>query len=277
MIMKSVIASLVAVAGIAVAASADVNTRIDMLVSSDGSAFSPEITVAPGSHVQVLVSVTYTGTAAPIGLGSFVFQPTVSNYVAGSSADGYVNGGAGSNTSTPVGTISDSAGQYGRISPWARTALGTSQAISNFNNNSVGQPAGSWLRIAQRQVTAWFGGAGNTSGGSGVPIAQLSNVGRTTADPAFVGSLTDVHVFRFGFTVSAGALLDMVVDAPLEGFGNRDSTTGNREVYWFDNMNENTGSIRGTAVVVPGIVHVPTPASLALLGLGGLAMGRRRR
>src|SRR5262249_31619731 len=157
--------SLVAVAGIAVAASADVNTRIDMLVSADGTNFSPEITVNPGDSVQVLVSVTYTGTASPLGLASFVFQPTVSNFDA--VPFGYQNNGAGSNPTPPLGTIGDVAGSYGRISPWARTAMTTSTAITNFNNNSIGQPAGQWLRIAQRQVTAWIGGAGNTSGGSG--------------------------------------------------------------------------------------------------------------
>jgi len=273
--MKSVIASLVAVAGMSVAANAVVNTSVEMLVSTDGTNFSHEVNAAIGDTVQVLVSVSYTGAAAPLGLASFVFQPTVSNFVG--TPLGYVNGGAGSNTSSPVGTAPDSAGNYGRISPWARTALGTAQAISNFNNNSVGQPAGSWLRIAQHQVTAWIGGAGNTSGGSGVPIAQLANVGRTASDPAFNPSTQNIHVFRFGFTVGAGATADMIVDAPLAGFGNRDSTTGDREVYWWADLNESTGSIRGTAAVVPGIVRVPSPASIALLGLGGLAIGRRRR
>jgi uncharacterized protein (TIGR03382 family) len=276
MIMKSVIASLVAVAGIAVAANADVNTRIDMLVSADGTNFAPEVTVAPGAVVQVLVSVSYTGTASPLGLASFVFQPTVSNFGAGAGL-AFANGGAGSNTSTPLGVIADSSGNYGRISPWGRTAMTTSTAITNFNNNSVGQPAGSFLRIAQRQVTAWIGGPGNTTGGSGVNIAQLANVGRTASDPAFNPALQSVHVFRFGFTVDAAATLDMSVDAPAGGFGNRNSTTGDREIYWWADLNEASGSIRGTALVIPGTVHVPSPASLALLGLGGLAIGRRRR
>jgi uncharacterized protein (TIGR03382 family) len=275
MIMKSVIASLVAVAGIAVAANADINTRVDMLVSSDGTNFSPEITVAPGATVQVLVSVSYTGTAAPLGLASMVFQPTVSNFSA--TALGFVNGGAGSNTSSPSGVISDSSGNYGRISPWGRTAMTTATAITAFDNTSVGQPAGNWLRIAQRQVTSWIGGAGNTTGGSGVNIAQLANVGRTASDPAFNPSTQNVHVFRFGFTVDAGALDDMIVDAPAAGFGNRDSTTGERQVYWWADLTESSGSIRGGADVHTATVHIPSPASLALLGLGGLAIGRRRR
>jgi len=272
--MKSVIASLVAVAGMSVAANAVVNSSVEMLVSSDGVNFGHEVTVSPGATVQVLVSVSYTGTDAPIGLGSFVFQPTVSNFVGTPLA--FNNGGFGSNTSTPPGVVADSAGNYGRLTPWGRTNLGSAQAIHSFTT-SGGQPAGSWLRIAQTQNSNWFGGAGNTSGGSGVPIAQLANVGRTTADPAFNPALTNVHVFRFGFTVGAGATLDMTVDAPAAGFGNLNAANGDREVYWFANPNENTGSVRGTALVTPGIVHIPSPASIALLGLGGLAIGRRRR
>jgi hypothetical protein len=279
MIMKSVIASLVAVAGIAVAANADVNTRIDMLVSRDGTNFGSEVFANPGDTIQVLVSVSYTGTASPLGLASFVMQPTVQNFNPTDTALGFVNGGAGSNTSSPLGTISDSAGSYGRISPWARTAMTTSTAITNFNNNSGGQPAGGWLRIAQRQVTNWIGGAGNTSGGSGVNLAQLANVGRTASDPAFNPSIQNVHVFRFGFTLDSSTVRpDLIVDAPAAGFGNRDSTTGERQVFWWADLNEASGSIRGAAAVIPGVVHVvPSPASLALLGLGGLAIGRRRR
>jgi hypothetical protein len=171
--------------------------------------------------------------------------------------------------------ISDSAGQYGRISPWGRTAMTTATAITNFDNNSVGQPAGSWLRIAQRQVTAWIGGVGNTSGGSGVNIAQLANVGRTSSDPAFNSQLTNIHVFRFGFTLDAGGL-DQIIDLPAAGFGNRNSTTGEREVYWFADMNEASGSIRGAALVVPGVIHIPGPGGATLLGLGALARRRRR-
>jgi hypothetical protein len=49
-------------------------------------------------------------------------------------------------------------------------------------------------------------------------------------------------------------------------------------VYWWASLSESTGSIRGTALVeTASISVVPTPASLALLGLGGLVIARRRR
>jgi MYXO-CTERM domain-containing protein len=273
--MNRTIAALVAVVGACGAAGAEMNTRIDVLVSRDGVNFAPTIFALPGETLQVLISVSYIGTASPLGLASMVFQPTVSDFAA--SALGFVNGGAGSNTSTPSGVISDSAGSYGRISPWGRTAMTTSTAITNFDDNSVGQPAGTWLRIAQRQVTAWIGGPGNTSGGSGVNIAQLSNVGRTASDPAFNPQLTNIHVFRFGITVDPFTTLgDMTIDLPLNGFGNRNSTTGEREIYWWGDMNEASGSIRGTAIVFPAHTS-PSPGPLWALGVAGLAGTRRRR
>jgi hypothetical protein len=287
--MKSVIASLVAVAGLSVAALAEVNTRMEMLVSVDGGPLSSSVDILAGSgnhNVEVVVSMSYIGSGAPVGLASVVFQPTVSNFGGSSGADvalAYANGGAGSNVSAPSGVVSDSPGQYGRISPWGRTALSTATAITNHlhTGGSGGAPAGNWLRIAQRQVTGWIGGTGNTTGGSGVNIAQLADVGRTASDPAFNPSLSNVHVFRFGMTVNANSgERVLTVDAPLAGFGNFTSTTGERQVYWFANMNESSGSVRGTATVAQGfinIIPVPTPATMALLGLGGLCVARRRR
>jgi len=281
--MKSVIASLVAVAGMSVAAVADVNTRMDVLVSLDGINWAPTVNASAGTTVQVLVRASYIGSAQPLGFASAVFQPTVSNWTAGDTALAYAGGGFGSNTTnpanmTPAGPAG--AGQYGRISPMGRTSLTSSQAITNFvhSGGSGGAPAGTWLRIAQKQVTGWIGGAGNTTGGSGVPVAQLNDVGRVAADPAFLSSLQNVELFRFGVTIGAVAgRTQLDVDLPIAGFGNRNSTTGEREIYWFASMVESSGTVRGTAIVNGGTIILPAPASMALLGLGGLCVARRRR
>jgi uncharacterized protein (TIGR03382 family) len=283
--MKSVIASLVAVAGMSVAANAVVNTSVVFQTSSDGTNwFGGTHDYNAGTQVMSRALVTYTGTGTPFGLASFVFQPTVSNAIAADTMSAFINGGVGSNTSSPSGVIS--GGQltdttsFGRVSPWGRSATASSSAIRGFFHTNPNNDGINYLRIAQTQVTSWIGGTGNTTGGSGVNIAQLSNVGRTTSDPAFNPSLSSVYVFKFGFTADAtGGDRNMVIDAPLAGFGNRNTTTGDREVYWWGDMNEASGSIRGTAAVTTATAHilVPTPASLALLGLGGLAVGRRRR
>jgi uncharacterized protein (TIGR03382 family) len=283
--MKSVIASLVAVAGIAAAASAEVNTLVDFKVSLDGVNFFDTVNATPGQTVQVRLAVTYVGTGNALGFASLVCQPTVSNWDNAGAADAltpFVNNGVGGNTTTPSGVISDSPDQYGRISPFGRTAI-TSTANRLFGHvhsaGSGGAPAGTWLRIAQAQVTSWVGGAGNTTGGSGVNLAQLANVGRTASDPAFNSSILAVSLFRFGIVISSDAGQDrtLTIDAPLAGFGNRSTATGERECYWWGDLNASSGDVRGVAVIDGATIVVPTPATLALLGLGGLVVGRRRR
>jgi len=284
--MKSVIASLVAVAGMSVAASAVVNTNITFQTSADGTNwFGGQHDYTAGTQVMARALVTYTGTGTPFGLASFVFQPTVSNAVAGDTMSPFLNNGVGSNTSTPLGVLSAAQGSdttsFGRLSPWGRSATASSSAIRGFFHSNPNGDGVNYLRIAQSQVVNWFGGAGNTSGGSGVNIAQLSNVGRTTSDPAFNGSLSNIYVFKFGFTTdAASADRLMTISVPANGFGNFNTTSQEREIYWWGDMNEASGSVRGTAAVTNAVAHiipVPTPASLALLGLGGLAVGRRRR
>src|SRR5262245_38547504 len=282
--MKSVIASLVAVAGMSVAANAVVNTSIVFQTSADGTNwFGGSHDYTEGTQVMSRALVTYTGTGTPFGLASFVFQPTVSNALSTDSMSAFINGGVGSNTSTPLGVLvggqlTDTT-SFGRVSPWGRSATASSSAIRGFFQNNPNGDGINYIRIAQSQVTAWIGGPGNTSGGSGVNIAQLSNVGRTTNDPAFNSSLSSIYVFKFGIQtdITADPARFMVVDAPLAGFGNRNTTSGDREVYWWGDMNEASGSIRGTAIVTTATISfIPAPASLALLGLGGLAARRRR-
>jgi uncharacterized protein (TIGR03382 family) len=284
--MKKVIASLVAVAGMSAAANAIVNTSLVMQVSTNGTTWSSHVDVAPGTEVLVRTLVSYTGLASPVGLASFVFQPTVSNANATDSIMPFINGGVGSNTSSPLGVL-DQPGQltdmtsFGRVSPWGRSATSSTSAIHGFFHANPNSDGINYLRIAQLQVTSWIGGTGNTTGGSGIPISQLSDVGRTTADPAFNGSLQNVNVFKFGVQLDGTTVgRTLTVDAPAAGFGNRNTANGDREIYWFNTTAEATGSVRGTAAVTDAtitVVPIPTPASLALLGLGGLAIGRRRR
>jgi len=286
--MKKVIASLVALAGMSAAAQAVVNTSVVFQVSTNGTSWSSNVTVAPGSTVLVRTLVSYTGASTPAGLASLVFQPTVSNATANDSILPFIAGGQGSNTSTPVGVLDASqlsdTTSFGRVSPWGRSATSSSSAIHGFFHTNPNGDGINYLRIAQLQTSNWIGGAGNTSGGSGVPISQLSDVGRTSIDPAFNSSLQNINVFKFGIhldsaTTPPSAPRVLTVDAPLAGFGNRNTTTGDREIYWFTTTSEATGGTRGTTTVGQATITVlvPTPSSLALLGLGGLAIGRRRR
>jgi hypothetical protein len=275
--MKCITASIIAVAGLTAAANA--TTTVNILVNGGNQAI---VSANSGiQSVEVLVTVSTTSTSA-LGLGSMIFQPIVSRWAATDSLAPFTSA-FGSNTSTPSGAVPDAPGSYGRISPFAAVNLTTSQRLFGHvhTSGSNGGPPGTFLRIAKAQVTNWIGEEGNTSGDSGVNIGQRSNVGRVSYDPAFLAYTTDVHVFRFALLLDTdlGVGRHIIVDAPLAGFGNLNTTTGNREVYWYADLNEVTGSVREVPTVVSGLIRIgiPTPASLALMSLGGIAIARRRR
>jgi hypothetical protein len=231
-------------------------------------------------YVRALVS--YTGTEQPVGLASMIFQPVIPNWTAGDTVLPFVNGGAGGNTSTPVGVVTNPGDgtSFGRMSPWGRAFLTTSQAITAHvhTGGSGGAPAGSWMRIAQKQVTSWIGGTGNTTGNSGIPISQLNNVGRSTLDPAFSSQLQNIEVFRYAIILGPNAGRGLIeLGSPLEGFGNRNTNTGEREIYWYGSMDEDSPSIRGTMVVNNAII-APAPAGgMVMLGAISLVSARRKR
>jgi hypothetical protein len=251
--MKKAVPVLLALAGLPSLSPAVENTRIDWQVSADFFNWSSELTVQQGQRLWVRAVVSYTGTQTPVGLAGFVFQPTVSNWdAAGGSEDIATVWTLGE---ASCGWLPPCYERYGRYSPFDRSPI----TLTGFvhTNGSGCAPPGSWLRIAQASATNWFGCGGNTTGGSGVPVAQLSDVGRTTSDPLFETTLQNIPVYRFGILLSTDIVArTLTIDSPVEGFGNRNTTTGERQVYWFASTAEATGSIRGAPFVVPAIVHV---------------------
>lgn len=277
------VSAVLAMVGLCGAASAA--TTVNVLVSTNGVDFSNSVNPvwsAGLQRVEVLVTVSNTGTAA-LGLGSFIFQPTISNWQPTDALVPFTSA-FGGNTTTPSGAVSDSPGAYGRISPWAAAANQSSSRLFghvHLTSGGVNQPpSGTYLRIAQAQVTSWIGGTGNTSGGSGVNISQRSNNGRTASDPAFNPSLINLRVFRFAVDVDTNqGFRSLVIDVPLSGMGNKVTTGGSEgQVFWFADMNEPSGSIREVPTVNTAVINfIPAPAGAALLGMGVVAVGRRRR
>jgi hypothetical protein len=259
-------------AGLAVSAAAcsmaqaEVNTLVEWQVSADNVHWTSSLAAAPGDLVFVRARASYIGTAQPIALNSFLFQPTVSAWDAdGPNIDSlapFVNGGMGSNSSIPIGVVTDPADptQFGRLYPFGRSALSSTAFIQGHvhTNGSGGAPPGSWLRIAQSQVTSWIGGTGNTTGGSGVPIRQLVwTCDRCTTDPIPNLELQNVTVFKFGINLSSDAAPRLLrIDSPLPAFGNRNTATNEREVYWILDPFEPSGSIRGTPVVSAATIRI---------------------
>jgi hypothetical protein len=261
---------------------ADVNTRIVWQVSRDNVNWSSSTSPTPGATIYVRAMVSYTGTAAPVGMEGFRFQPIVQGWDVRHTLLPFVNGGAGANTSTPVGVVTNTSDptQFGRVMPWGLQNLMTAnRAFGHVHTGgSGGAPAGTWLRIAQAQVTNWYGGPGNTTGGSGLPIRQLSDNGRTAEEPPFNFSLQNLEVFKFGIRLSDQVFEPyLTIDAPLNGFGNLNTTTGEREVRWYASLVESMGSIRGTPEVIPANIWVPAPGAVVTLAMGPLLLRRRRQ
>ena len=278
--MKNVIVSLVAVAGIAAVASAQTNgsTLRFQVRPQGGGAWSSAIDATPGSTVEFRALVTYTGTATAVGLASASFQPTVSNW---NSATDTLLPFRNVGTSPATGGVAADSGQYGRILPYAAAGISTTNALRGHTNNVSGV---TYLRIAQNNTTNWVGvgptsgtaSANNFNGAGGIATGQKPNSLITPGvDPAFDADLTDVEVIRFAITVGGNADRTLVIDAPQLGIR---FSSNVRQFSWFSSLQDNSGiAVFGGVAVETASIHVPTPGALALLGMGGLMAGRRRR
>jgi len=292
--MKNVIGSLVAVAGLAAAANAQ--SLLNLQVSLDGVNWSDNVEVNAGSgetaNVLMRAQISYTGSLPAVGFASLTWQPVFGNVRSGvDSVNPFADRGNNGNGGAIELDASPMDGPFGRTIPFGATGPSGTQfytAIAH-SGGSGGAPAGNWLRISRNDVTRWMGtgpttGTGavnNFNGAGGVACVQKSpgNVGVT--DPAFQEGITDITIFQICLTVGGvgqGETHEISVGAPTDGMS-RDSASGVRQASWFSAMSgDNSGSTKG-AVEVDGasITITPAPGALALLGLGGLIAGRRRR
>lgn len=293
--MKKVIGSLVAVAGFAAAAHAQpaVGTMLTyqarVFNAGNDLGWVSNLAANPGDRIEVRALVSYIGTGTVGGLGQCVFQPVVTNWTA---SDALVTDGPnmqvgpiGGTRSTPIGTVADAPGAYGRITPWGANATTTTSFLRG--HLGTGTAAG-MLRIAQAQVTNWIGvgptsgtaQSNNATGGGGVSVAQIANPARLATDPPFNNGSSNLVVFKFSFTLS-GSTADRTlnISTPQNGFG-RTTQSGQlfHNIRWFANESEASASVQTAAIVTDANVRiVPAPGAMALMGLGGLLAARRRR
>lgn len=288
--MKKLIGSLVAVAGMAAAAQAQLGTTVlDLQVSADGQTWSDEVSVAPGATVLFRARVSLTGASA-LGFSGINFQPTLSNWDNVGAAPNIDQllafADVGSNSTTPAGSVDGSdapglAAPLGRIRPFGAPNVTTTNRMRGHLDSG-----GTIMRVAQNGTTNAIGvgaSSNNVNGSGGIPVSQ--STGLFAPPGTFVFGTTNIAVVKLGIRVSddvpvADRILQL--DAPTGGISlygpNGDVRAGN----WLTGHDPDTGApINNYApIAVDGArirVLIPAPGALALLGLGGLAVTRRRR
>jgi hypothetical protein len=274
--MKNVLVGIVAAAGLATVASAQSTLKFEVRPVG-GTEWVSNLSVAPGTQVEFRALISYTGTATNFGFSSGVFQPTIKNWNTGlDTLASFVNQGGGA-----AGGVDAGAG-YGRIRPFSQPGISSTNFLRGHINN---RPDGTYLRIAQNNTTNWAGvgptsGTGavnNFNGSGGVTLTQKSaNNVIVGTDPAYNPAIQNVELVRFAFTVGGLAERTLEVSTPAESI-QRNATSGLRVFNWYATATESAGSLRTTAEIIPAFVTVPTPGALALVGLGGLVVARRRR
>ncbi|MDX9911265.1 MAG: PEP-CTERM sorting domain-containing protein [Phycisphaerales bacterium] len=214
--------AVLAVAGLAAAASAQSG-----IITITTDAGGP---VAPGTIVNVVVNVGYTGVTGGTGVAALRGAVTLPG------ADSV--GGTVENSNEAIQAVlpSDLAWTNGR-------------RPGQFSQASFGQ-------TGYRLTGANDSGAGVFAGG------QLS------FDAAFVAvsglpTNNNIDIFKFSFTRNSGGVVDL-------GF-----IVANIGVY--TNGGPSNQSFTAAQVNGASVTFTPAPSSVALLGLGGLVAGRRRR
>lgn len=280
--MKNIIATVVAAAGLATIANAQIS-RLSVETSLDGISWSNATrNVNPGTTVQFRYSMSFDAngtTSTPTGFASLSFQPTVSSWTGADTLAAFAT--IGNNTNG--GTVTEASGQYGRISPFGSTGPASTDPYRGHTQANAGV---NYLRIARTTITNWVGAgattgttaANNFNGAGGLACVQKSASLVGTADPAFNPSISNVVLAKFALTLSADAAArTLVIDAPTDGMS-RNATTGVREAAWFSSNTDSFGSIKGAVSVTTASLNVvPAPGMLGLMGMGGLVALRRRR
>jgi hypothetical protein len=279
--MKNVIGALVAVVGLAGVVNAQ-TTKITAQVW-DGAGWSSSVQKNPlapgGAEVRVRYVVSYTGTASPFAFAGGNFQPLVGRWDA---ADAVALGARSGNFNAPAADDDFSTGEeFGRTRTTAYSNISSTNQLTAHQNNIGGVNT---LRIAQATVTNAPGAGAtlnNVNGSGGIPLTQnVTGPGRPADAPA-IAEGKSIVVYGVKITLKADNsnrnLDDVTKDLSISGTA---FSTGGT-FRWFAANSEISGSISSAAADLAFesafIDIVPTPASLALVGVGGLVATRRRR
>jgi hypothetical protein len=308
--MKNVIVSLVALAGIAGAASAQVTqapigATLRYEVAVDGGPWTDKVSVLPGTRVEWRAVVSLNAGQDAAALGRIYYQPVLGNVDNNADANGvdmlgaWRNGGiSGQGNSTLVpgllnaaeGNNSGPLASYGRVTygfTSRSTTAGNSGGLVGHRHSagSAGAPAGEFIRIAGALNPNWY--PDSIPNGT-LPLNQRILFGvvsdnNTATSTWFVTGTQNLVIFRQAIVLSgAEDLREIVINseaATLQRAGGGAGTDDTRFMTWA--RAGESGPIAtlrvGVEYVAGRINVVPTPGAVALLGLGGLVAARRRR
>lgn len=236
--------ALVVVAG--AASSTLAASTLSILSSVNGGAFAASNDVTTGDVVRVRV-VAATNLSQAVGLSGATFNISATNFSATNALAAWSTSGP---STDPLGPgVQDSGSGNGRLAPFAAsaaTALPTSTlaaGVLSINGSGTG---------------------GRIAVGQNAP---------SLAGSRFNGN-NPVAIFQFTFTVGSGYSVGDAISVAVTNFLNP-GTTG---VRWYNNLGGTTAVSDPNPALEGGTLNfVPTPGALALLGLGGLVAGRRRR
>lgn len=306
--MKTMIVSLIAVAGVASIANAQAYPSNASLAFEawNGSAWvRNSITLGAGqTRVEVRAVVDYSGPAgSAVALSSLRYQPTLTGADnSGASVDnfaGWRNGGvsgdliAGSMLTTTEGNDGNALATYGRVGFGSTASNSSSLNVITTFRHGGDSPAngytgpGAALRVAGSFVTNFPGtvdGAATATDinsiNRGIVASQSSAEIGGQPNPNYRGGLTGIVIFRAAITLgdSTETRTLSTDDSSQARAGSSVGSTDNRRFsLWQLVGSETIGSVRVDMNHIPLSIVVPSPASMALLGLGGLAAIRRRR
>ncbi len=277
--MKNMFGCIVVVAGLAMTASAQGTSRLELDCSLDGVTWSHDVVVhlSSGRAADVLLRarISWVGATRAFGFTSLTWQPVIGNARPGTD---FVNPFAdrGNNTSGGGVDLDGSAldGPFGRIRPFASTGPIQPHFYTALAHagGSGGAPLGNYLRIARDDITRWMGtgptsgtsALNNFNGAGGVQSVQKAREIVGPNDPPYNPRVSDVTIVLLSLHVGGPAVGQPQVlswGAPTTGMS-RNSITGVREASWFDGPGDYSGRLKGTVEVLPASITISDQAVL---------------
>jgi hypothetical protein len=273
----------------------------------NGTEWTNEVSVLPGSRVEWRVTVSYTGANTNIfALAAARYQPTISNWDNdGGTIDrlgAWRNGGiSGQPPGGAFGMLDDAEGSgHQPLETYSRYNHGfvgmgphVDNTMTSFlhQGGSGGAPAGSWLRIAGSFVTTWprdgtlpwtVNDGNRILRGVGAEQVPFTHTG---PHPNFVPGTQDLVLLRQAVTLSEDASLRTLEITTGEWSmlraGGVNSQDNRRYIVWHDDPNATTFTGPRTSVLFESaLIHVvptiPAPGS-AFVGVGACLLAARRR